>query len=141
MPSRIEADTPSVLVAVDEAARRRMRGVLAACRLTFVQNHRQLGECLAVEGFGLVVLGSGFHFGHAVEALEAALRANPSCPIVCVATRPFGPLAKPSCYSAFRSQCLERGAYDTLDLTHWRDDAQGNAYLRSLLESVLRSGA
>jgi hypothetical protein len=114
-----------------------MRGVLATCRLTFVQSSRQLADCLASEQFGLVVIGSAFHFGRVADALQTAVRVNPSCPVLCVVTRPFGPLAEPSSYTAFRSQCLALGAYDALDLTRWRDDAQGNAYLRSLLESVL----
>lgn len=116
-----------------------MRGVLSACRLTFVQSGRQLADCLKRERFSLVLIGSGFAGGHAIAALDAAVRASASCPVLCVATAPFGPHSEPSSYSAFRSQCLHLGAYDTLDLTRWRDDGQGNAYLRSLLESVLHA--
>lgn len=134
------ADALSVLVAIDDGARRRMRAVLATCRLTFVQSCGQLAGCLANEPFDLVLIGSRFDAGRAGAALDAALRTRPSCPVVCVATAAFNVHAGPSCYTAFRSECLQLGAYDTLDLTRWHDDAQGNAYLRALLESVLRAG-
>jgi hypothetical protein len=132
-------DTSSVLVAIDDGARRRMRAVLAACRLTFVQNCGQLAGCLAAEPFDLVLIGSRFDAGRSAAALDAALRIRPACPVVCVATGAFPPREGPSCYTAFRSDCLQLGAYDTLDLTRWHDDAQGNAYLRALLQSALRT--
>jgi hypothetical protein len=130
-------DARSVLIAMDDGARRRMRTVLAACRLTFVRNAVQLSTCLEVEAFGLVLVGSRFDAGRVAAALHAAVRTRPDCPVVCVATTAFSVGGQPSCYTAFRSECLALGAYDTLDLTRWPDDPQGNAGLRSLFDSVL----
>lgn len=132
------ADMPSVLVGVDECARRRMRAVLSACRLTFVQTRRQLRECLAAEPFNLLLVGSRFDGGQALEAVRDAMDAGPPCPVVCVATGGWESAQKPWQYTEFRSRCLELGAYDTLDLMRWRDDEHGNAFVRALLASVLK---
>jgi hypothetical protein len=129
---------PNVLVAVDECRRRRMRAILAGCRLTFVQTRRQLRDCLAAEPFSLALIGSRFDFGQAIEALRETVRAGPPCPVLCVATGGSGTPERPWSYTAFRSICLEIGAYDTLDLTRWTDDEPGNACVRGLLDSVLR---
>ena len=135
--ARPRPDVPSVLVAVDDAGRRRVRRMLAAWRLTFVHTRRQLGACLGVEAFDLVLIGSHFDSGQATRALQLVRQATPSVPVICAITRPLT-AAAPWTYSAFRSACLALGAYDTLDFTRWRDDAHGDAHLRALLESVLR---
>ena len=132
---------PNVLVGVDECTRRRMRAVLAACRLTFVQTRRQLRDCIASEPFNLALVGSRFDGGQAFEAVADAVRAGASCPVVCVATGGWGAAQQPWQYTEFRSRCLELGAYDTLDLTRWRNDEHGNALVRGLLGSVLRGDA
>jgi hypothetical protein len=130
---------PSVLVGVDESRRRRLRAILAGCRLTFVQTRRQFRDCLAAEPFSLALLGSRFDAGQAFGALQDAVDAGTACPVLCLATGGTGTPDKPWKYTEFRSVCLELGAYDTLDLTRWTDDEHGNACVRALLDSVLRS--
>ena len=128
------ADRPSVLVAVEDEARRRMRAVLSDCRLTFVRTLSQLTGCLRTEGFDLLLIGSRFDAG-SLAALSEALRIQPACPVVCLATRALGPWTNPCTYAEFRSACLELGAYDTVDLARWRDP-EDNLRLRELLESA-----
>lgn len=129
---------PNVLVGVDECTRRRMRAVLGACRLTFVQTRRQLRDCLAGEPFDLLLVGSRFDGGQALEAVRDAMHAGPPCPVVGIATGGWPSAHKAWQYTEFRSRCLELGAYDTLDLSRWRDDEHGNAFVRGLLASVLK---
>lgn len=122
---------------MDDQVRRRIRTVLPDCRLTFVRSRSQLVKCLCTEGFDLVLIGSQFESVGPLAGLSDAVRTQPACPVVCLATRAFGPWTQhPGTYAEFRSACLERGAYDTLDLTRWRDDTEGNAHVRHLLESV-----
>jgi hypothetical protein len=105
------AVVPNVLVAVEDGARRRVRSVLAASRLTFVATPARLAECLARERFGLVLIGAGFDAGRAALALETVLRSAPGTAVL------------------------------TFDFARWHDDREGKARLRALIASLALLGA
>lgn len=126
---------PRVVVAVSPEVQPRMRAVLPACELRFVESGAELLRALEEERCDLLVLGVHFDESSAVAALERALADGELCPVVFVRGRRT--LYGQRSLNALRMALRELGARYFLDLVRYPDDALGNARVQAMLERLI----
>lgn len=128
---------PRVVVAVSPELRPRIRAILPACELRFVESGPQLLRALDEERCDMLILGVHFDESTAVAALEHALSNGEMCPVVFVRGRRtiYGARS----LHALRMALDELGAQNFIDLLRYPDDALGNARVQAMLERVIES--
>ena len=127
---------PRVVAAVSPELRRRIRTVLPACRLCFVDTGAQLARALDEARCDMVIVGLHFDDSSAVAALERVMSREETFPVVCVRGRPFSRLGE-TAIDASRLALRQIGAHNFIDLLEYPDDALGNARVQAMLERLL----
>jgi hypothetical protein len=126
---------PRVVVAVSPEVRPRIRAVLPACELRFVETGAELLGVLGDERCDMLIIGVHFEESTAVAALERALRGGELCPVVFVRGRRT--LYGERSLHALRMALDELGAENFIDLLRYPDDALGNARVQAMLERLI----
>ena len=126
---------PRVVVAVSPELRPRIRAILPACELRFVENRAELLRALEDERCCMLILGAHFDESTAVAALERALSGGELCPVVFVRGRRtiYGERS----LRALRMALDELGAQNFIDLLSYPNDALGNARVQAMLERLI----
>ena len=128
---------PRVVVAVSPELRPRIRAILPACELRFVEVGAELLRALEEERCDMLILGVHFDESTAVAALQHVLSHGEMCPVVFVRGRRtiYGERS----LRALRMALDELGAQNFIDLLAYPDDALGNARVQAMLERVIES--
>jgi hypothetical protein len=124
-----------VIAAVARDGQPRLRAILAADELRFVQTGSELVRALAEARCDLLIVEVHFDESTAVAALKCVLARGETFPVVCIREAPF---AKPG-HAALDALRMALGAVVVqafIDLLEYPDDAAGNARVRSMLEGL-----
>lgn len=126
---------PRVVVAVSPEMQPRMRAILPACELRFVETGAELLRALDDERCDMLIIGVHFDESTAIAALERALAGGEICPVVLVRGRRT--LYGQRSLHALRMALDELGAQYFIDLLGYPDDALGNARVQAMLERLI----
>jgi hypothetical protein len=120
------ADTPN--------GDRRLADILAGHELVVVRNLQEARAALAQDGISLVLVGVHFDDSRMFDLLRGL--QDSSIPVACMRSHRF---ASPAIsLEGLKIATSALGCKLFVDLTEYPDDAQGNAAVRRLLESLIR---
>jgi hypothetical protein len=120
------ADTPN--------GDRRLTDILAGHELVVVRNLQEARAALAQDGISLVLVGVHFDDSRMFDLLRGL--QDSSIPVACMRSHRF---ASPAIgIEGLKIATSALGCKLFVDLTEYPDDAQGNAAVRRLLESLIR---
>jgi CheY-like chemotaxis protein len=129
---------PSVLIAADAPAQRRLGGILQGYRCFYVASMQPLASALRGGDFDLIMIDAAFDGCNAIEALGHSLRNRKHATIVSVRAQALCGKLGHGTREAFRAACGELGVDCFLDLLEFPEDAAGNARVRKMLERLVR---
>lgn len=129
--------TRKILVADTPEADRRLSAILSGYELVFVRTLEQAERSVRQAQFDLILVSVHFDESRMFDFLRH-LQANGThgkCPVVC--TRSYRFMSPAITTDGLEITVKALGCSLFLDLTKHRDDAQGNAAIRQLVDQLL----
>jgi DNA-binding NtrC family response regulator len=130
--------TRKILVADTPEADRRLSAILSGCDLVFVRTLEQAERAIEHTQFDLILVSVHFDESRMFDFLRhlQARGTHAQCPVVC--TRSYRFVSPAISTNGLEITVKTLGCKLLLDLTKYRDDAQGNAAIRQLLDKLLK---